>query len=205
MFRWMHFGKDGEEIAIESCGIGHAGVAEQQRKDGGHGDPQNHPGDEVRGAGAVEALDEKAGDEGSVLRFAPGNDAEKAGLHGEIQHGDAKYRKENAARDIFFRLADFATEMADVVIAPVAVNRVDHGGAEPGEPKRGEMKRAGRKIECELGIEVANASPDEPKHGANDADPEEKGNFADGRDFPVEKNHEKNYQAPGNGFGLPES
>src|SRR5258707_3232090 len=171
MFRRVHFGKDGEEIAIESCGIGHAGVAEQQGKNGGHGDPQNHPGDEVRGAGAVEALNEKTGDEGSVLRFAPGDNAEKAGLHGEIEHGDAKDRKENAARNIFFGVADFATEMADVVVAPVAVNRVDHGGAEPGEPKRGEVKRAGRKIERELGIEVANASPDEPEHGANDANP----------------------------------
>src|SRR5882757_5684221 len=171
MFRRMHFGKDREEIAVECGGIGYAGVAEEKRKNGGHGDPQNNPGDEVRGAGAVEALDEKAGDEGSVLGFAPGDDAEKAGLHGEIQHGDAKYRKENAARDIFLGLADFATEMADVVVAPVAVNRVDHGGAEPGEPKRGEMKRAGRKVESELGIEVANASPDEPEHGANDANP----------------------------------
>src|SRR6266481_6820458 len=205
MFRRVHFGEDGEEIAVERSGIGHAGVAEEKRKDGSHGDPKHHPCDEVGGVGAVEAFDEEAGDEGSVLRFAPGDDAEKAGLHGEIEHGDAKDRKENAARDIFFGLADFAAEMADVVVAPVAVNRVDHGGAEPGEPKRGEMKRARRKIECELGIEVANAAPDEPEHGANDADPKENGNFADGGDFPVEKNHEKNYQAPGNGFGLPES
>src|SRR5260370_13676329 len=191
MFRRMHFGKEGEEMAIESCGIGHAGIAEEQGKNRGHGDPQNQPGDEVRCAGAVEALDEKAGDEGSVLGFAPGDNAEKTGLHGEIQHGDAKDRKENAARDIFFGIANFATEMADVVVAPVAVNRVDHGGAEPGEPKRGEMKRAGRKIEREFWIEVANASPDEPEHGANDADPEENGNFADGGDFSVEQNHEK--------------
>src|SRR5258708_35648393 len=171
MFRRVHFREDREEIAVERGGIGHARIAEEKRKNGSHGDPEHHPGDKVRGACAIEALDEKAGDEGSVLRFAPGDDAEKAGLHGEIEHGDAKDRKENAARDIFFGLADFATKMADVVVAPVAVNRVNHGGAEPGEPKRGEMKRAGRKIERELGIEVANASPDEPEHGANDANP----------------------------------
>src|SRR5258708_10765828 len=171
MFRRMHFGKEGEEIAIESCGIGHAGIAEEQGKNRGHGDPENHGGDEVGGAGAVEALDEKAGDEGSVLGCGTGDDAEKAGMEGGIQHGDAKDRKENAARDIFFGIANFATEMADVVVAPVAVNRVDHGGAEPGEPKRGEMKRAGRKIEREVWIEVANASPDEPEHCGNDANP----------------------------------
>src|SRR5258708_17300445 len=154
MFRRMHFGKDGEEIAIESCGIGHAGVAEQQGKNGGHGDPQNHPGDEVRGAGAVEALNEKTGDEGSVLRFAPGDNAEKAGLHGEIEHGDAKDRKENAARNIFFGVADFATEMEDVVVAPVALNRVDRGGAEPGEAKARWRTWARWILEVELGIKT---------------------------------------------------
>src|ERR1700757_1091373 len=97
MFRRMHFGEDGEEIAVERGGIGHAGVAEEQRKNGGHGDPENHPGDEVSGVGAVETFDEKTGDEGSVLGFAPGDDAEQAGLHSEIQNSDAENRKENAA------------------------------------------------------------------------------------------------------------
>src|SRR5579864_9426690 len=145
MFRRMHFGEDGEEVAVERGGIGHAGVTEEKRKDGGHGDPEDHPGDEVRGASAVEALDEEAGDERGVLGFAPGDNAEEAGLHGQIEDGDAEDRKKNAARDIFFGIADFAAEMADVVVAPVAVNRVDHGGAESREPERREMKRAGRK------------------------------------------------------------
>src|ERR1700675_1646471 len=106
MFRRMHFGEDGEEIAVERGGIGHAGVAEEKRKDGGHGDPENHPGDEVRGAGAVEALDEETGDERRVLGFAPGDHAEEAGLHGEIKDGDAEDGKKYAARDIFFRITD---------------------------------------------------------------------------------------------------
>src|ERR1700674_4894239 len=135
MFRRMYFGEDGEEVAIERGGIGHAGVAEEQGKDGGHGDPEHHPGDEVRGAGAVEAFNEKAGDERSVLGFAPGDNAEQAGLHGQIQNSDAENRKENAAGDIFFGIADFAAEMADVVVAPVTVNGVDHGGAESREPE----------------------------------------------------------------------
>src|ERR1700757_1176922 len=99
MFRRMHFGEDGEEVAVESGGIGHAGVAEEKREDRGEGDPENHPGDEVRSARAVESLDEEAGDEGSVLSFAPGDDAEQAGLHGEIKDGDAENGKENPARD----------------------------------------------------------------------------------------------------------
>src|SRR5580700_9531429 len=204
MFRRMHFREDGEEIAVERGGIGHAGVAEEQRKDGCHGDPENHPGDEVRGVGAVEALDEEAGDERSVLGFAPGDHAEKTRLHGEVQHGDAENRKENSARDIFFGIANLTAKVTDVVVAPVAVNGVDHGGAESGEPNGGKMESAGRKIESEFWIEVANASPDEPEHRADDADPKQNGNFADGGDFAVEKNHQKNHQAAGNGFGLPE-
>src|SRR5882724_5421922 len=204
MFRRMNFGEDGEEIAVERGGIGHTGVAKQQRKDGGHGDPENHPGDEVRGAGAVEALDEEAGDEGSVLSFTPGDDAEQAGLHGEIKDRDAENGKKNAARNIFFGIADFAAEMGDVVVAPVAVDGVDHGGTEAGEPEGRKMKRAGRKIKGQFGIEVANAAPDEPEHGADDTDPEEHGDFSDGGNFPVEEDHKENYQAAGDGFGLPE-
>ena len=84
---------------------------------------------------AVELFHEQAGDEGRILRFAPGDDAEKAGLHRQIQNGDAEDGEKNAARNIFFRVADFAAEMADVVVAPVAVNGFDHGSAESREPE----------------------------------------------------------------------
>src|SRR6266481_2467078 len=186
MFRRMHFGEDGEEIAVEGGGVGDAGVAEEKRKNGGHGDPEHHPSDKVRGVAAVQALDEEAGDERSVLGCAPGDDAEEAGLHGEIEDGDAEDRKENAAGDILLGIADFAAEVADVVVAPVTVNRIDHGGAQSCEPERRKMKRAGREIKGQFGIEVADAAPDEPEHGADDTDPEEYGDFADGGDFSVE-------------------
>src|SRR5271167_773708 len=111
MFRGMDFGKDGEEVAVQSRGIGDAGVAEEQREDGSERDPEDHPGDEMCGANAVEFFDEQAGDEGSVLCLAPGNNAEETGLHGQIKDGDTKDGEENAARDIFLGLADFAAEM----------------------------------------------------------------------------------------------
>src|SRR5579859_2845276 len=151
MFRRMHFGEDGEEIAVERGGIRHAGVAEEERKDGSHGDPKNHPGDEVRGAGAIEALDEEAGDERGILGFAPGDHTEQAGLHGQIKNRDTEDGKENATGDVFFGIADLATKMANIVVAPVAVYRVDHGGAQPGEPEGRKMERAGRKIKGSLG------------------------------------------------------
>src|SRR5260221_2442114 len=204
MFRRMHFGEDREEIAVERGGIRHTGVAEEQGKNGCHGDPENHPGDKMRCAGAIETVDKEVGDERSVLGFTPGDAGEQAGLHGEIKDRDAENRKKNAARNIFFGIADFAAEVADVVVAPVAVNGVDHGGTEAGEPEGRKMKRAGRKIKGQFGIEVANAAPDEPEHGADDTDPEEHGDFSDGGNFPVKKDHKKNYQAAGDGFGLPE-
>jgi len=89
----------------------------------------------------------------------------------------------------FFWVTDFAAELADVVVAPIAVNGVDHGGAQPGEPEGRKMKRAGRKIEGNLGIEVANASPDKPEHGTDDANPKKDRDFADGGDLSIEKYH----------------
>src|ERR1700690_51053 len=150
----MEFGEDGEEIAVEGGGIGDAGITEQERKDGGHGDPQDHPGDKMRGAGSVEALDEKTGEERRILCFAPGHDAKQAGLQRDVEDGDSQDREENSARNVFFGLADFATEMADVVVAPVAVDGFNHSGAESREPKRREVKSAGGKIKCKFGIEM---------------------------------------------------
>src|SRR5271165_1203170 len=134
MFRGMDLGEDREEVAVERRGIGDAGVAEQQREDGSQRDPEDHPGDEMCGASAVEFFDEEAGDERSVLCLAPGNNPEETGLHGQIKDGDTEDGEENAARDIFLGLANLATEMTDIVVAPIAVNGVDHGGAEAGKP-----------------------------------------------------------------------
>src|SRR5580704_15454693 len=163
MFRRMHFGEDGKEVAVERSGIGHAGIAEQQRKNGGQRNPQHHPGDEVRGAASVEPLDEKAGDERSVLRFAPGNNSQKAGLQSQIDGGDSENRKKDAAGNIFFRIANLSAQVANVVVAPIAVDGVDHGRAKAGEPQRGKMERAGRKIEGEARTKVPKAAPNQPE------------------------------------------
>src|SRR5208283_6026569 len=146
MFRRMDFSEDGEEVAVERRGVGHTRIAEKKREDGSHSDPQHHPGEKKRGLLAIESFDEEAGNERGILGDAPGHHAEEARLHGEIQDSDPQDGEENAARDILFGVTDFAAEMADVVVAPVTVNGVDHGSAESREPHAGEMKRAGRKI-----------------------------------------------------------
>src|SRR5208337_4934385 len=145
MFRRMHLGEDGEEVTVKRRGVGHTGITEKKREDGSQGDPQHHSCEKKSGPLAIESFDEEASDEGRILSDAPGHHAEKARLHGEIQHGDAQDGEKNAARNVLFGVSDFAAEMADVVVAPVAVDSVDHGSAESREPHAGEMKRAGRK------------------------------------------------------------
>src|SRR5262252_4811736 len=93
--------------------------------------------------------------------------------------------------------------MADVVIAPVAVDRTDHGRAEPGEPYPRERKRAGRKIERQLGVEMPRATPDQPKQRADDASPKEQRDFSNGGDATVKQNHQENYKTARDCFCLP--
>src|ERR1700676_532575 len=205
MFRGMHFGENGEEVAVQGGGVGHAGIAKEQGEDGGQGNPQNHCGEEQSSIFAVESFDEQAGQMVGVLRDAPGNNAQQAGLHGQIQRSDAEDRKENAARNIFFGVANFTAQVANIVVTPVAVNRVDHGGAEPGKPERGKVEGAGWKIEGQFGIEVAHPSPDKPEQSGNYTDPQRDGNLAYSLNAAVKENDQKNDQAAGDYFGLPGS
>src|ERR1700730_12527855 len=110
-----------------------------------------------------------------VLCDAPRNNAQQAGLHGQVQRGDTEDGKENAARNIFFWVANFAAEVADVVITPVAVDRVDHGRTEPCEPEGGDMESAGGKIEGQFWIKMADAAPDKPEQSGDHADPQRDG------------------------------
>src|ERR1700719_529161 len=79
-------------------------------------------------AAAVKFFHEGADDERRILRLLPRQDAENAGLHGQVQQGDADDGNENAARDVALGIANFAAEMADVVVAPIGVDGVDRRG-----------------------------------------------------------------------------
>ena len=94
------------------------------------------------------------------MGLLPRDHAENAGLHGEVKNSDADDGNKNSARNIFFGFAQFAAEMADVVVTPVGVGGADHGGAEPGEEKVREVEGAGRKRECEGGVEMGDAAAD---------------------------------------------
>ena len=69
--------------------------------------------------------------------------------------------------------------MANVVVAPVAVNRTYHCGPETREPYPRQIEGARRKVKRNPGVEVRGPSPDQPQHRSDDADPEENGDFPD--------------------------
>ena len=64
------------------------------------------------------------------------------------------------------------------------------------------MKGSGRKIEGEFGIEVANATPDQPEQGSDDTDPEQDGNFPDGGDLAIQKGNQQKNETAGDYFCL---
>ena len=133
------------------------------------------------------AFDEEADDVGRFLRFLPGNDGENARLHREIERGDAENRKKNRARDIALGIFHFAAEVADVVVAEIAVDRLYGGVAEAGEENPGETPGAGGVGEDEAFVEVRCAAVDEPGDRGDHDDPENRGDFSDGGDATIEE------------------
>src|SRR5208283_4329606 len=126
----MHFREDREEVAVERSRIGHSRVAQQKRKNRSQRDPQHHQRHEMSGAHPIKFFHEQTRDERRVLRLPPWNHAQQTRLHRQIQNRDPQNRKKNASRDILLRLANLAPEMANVVVAPVAVDRIDHRRAQ---------------------------------------------------------------------------
>ena len=121
----MHAAENAEEIAVERRGVWDTGISEQRGKHRSESDPEDHGSGEARRARPVKLFDESANDEGRILRLLPRQHAEDACLHGKIQDGDADYGNEDAAGNIARRIADFAAEMANVVVTPVGVNGVN--------------------------------------------------------------------------------
>src|SRR4029077_20325229 len=122
---------------------------------------------------AVQSLDECADNKFRVLCFAPRYDSQDARLHRQIEHGNTEDRQKNSARDVSFRITNFSSEVADVVVAPVAVDRVHHCGAQPRKPYPRERERARRKIERHFRIKMARTSPDEPEKSADNSGPQQ--------------------------------
>src|ERR1700726_1488572 len=158
----MHACEHAEEISVERSGVWNARISKQRGEHRSERDPENHGGGETRCAGAIKLFHESADDEGRVLRLLPRQHAKDAGLHGEIQNRDADYGNENAAWDVARGIADFAAQMADIVIAPVGVNRVYGCRPEGRKEQPRKIPRAGCVGEDETRLEMRGATPNKP-------------------------------------------
>src|SRR5215470_7309683 len=125
----MHARENAEEIAVEGGSVRNARITQQDGENGGESDPEDHYGHHLGGCVAVQALDHQAGQRRRILGFAPGYDAENTGLQSEVEQGDTEDGKKNSTRDVALGLANLSAKVADVVVAPVGVHRLDHSGA----------------------------------------------------------------------------
>src|SRR5229473_3813883 len=200
MLLGMDARENAEEIAVQRRGIRHARIAKQRGEYRSEGDPQHHGGGKARSGSAVKFFDKGADDKRRILRLLPWEDAENAGLHGQIQQRDADDGDENPARDVALGIANLTAEMADVVVAPVGVDGVDRRGTEAGEKQPRESPRARRIGEDLPRMKVGRAAPDQPENRADNADPQEKRNFSDGADAAIEQDHENDHQRAGHRF-----
>ena len=187
----MNLAKHRKEIPVLRRRVGHSRSAEQHGECRSDSDPQNHSGHEARGRLPIQSFNKQAGDEIGILRLAPWHHAQDAGLHRQIQHGDPQHGKKNAAWNIPFGILDLAAKMANVVVAPVAVNRADHRGPQSREPHPRQIEGPRREIKSHLGVEMRGPSPDQPQHGSHDAYPQQNGNFSDRRDPPVQQDYDQ--------------
>src|SRR2546429_7062198 len=121
--------------------------------------------------GPVKPLDKEACQELRVRGFTPRHDAENTRLHRQIQDCNAGHGKGDSSRNVLLGIANLSSEMTDIVVAPIAVDRADHCRSKPGEPQTGKSKGSLGKIEGQLRVEVPQASPDQPEHHSHDADP----------------------------------
>src|SRR5450755_2258125 len=122
----MHSRKSTKVVAIEGGCVGDAGVSQQQRKYGGKCGPDDQGGDGAAGPVAVNALHENR-DDVVVLRaalpghFTPGNHAEHADVHHDVDGSDRDDGDDEGARDGAAGIFHLATQEAHVVITPIVV------------------------------------------------------------------------------------
>src|SRR6267143_591425 len=196
----MHARKNTEEISVQRRRIRHARISEHRRKKRRKRDPQDHQRREPRRKRAVKFFDEGAYDERRILRLLPRQNTQNTRLHDEVEDSNSRNRDENAARNIFLRLANLTAEMADVVVTPVGVYRVDRGRTKPGKEKPRKIPGPWSVSENQPRIEMRGPTPDEPEDRADDADPKQHRDFPDRSDPPVEQRDENDHQRAGNRF-----
>ena len=98
-----------------------------------------------------------------------------------------KMERKIARGNISLGIFHFAAEIADVVVAEIAVDRMYGGVAKAGEKNPGEVPGAGGVGEDEIFVETSHAAVDEPDDRGGGNDPENRGDFADGGNVAIEE------------------
>ena len=175
---WVDLREDAKVVAVTRGRKWHARVAEEQREDRGESCPHDEGGRHETGPRPVQSF-HKRGDDvalrrcvGRAGKLAPWDDAEDRDVHHDVDHCDEQNRKQHRARDGPSRIFYFATEEANVVIAPVIVNRDEQRSAQPGEEFGAQGECARWKIECEFWIKMCNTREDYPQNRQHHADPQ---------------------------------
>src|SRR5438477_8476786 len=175
---WVHARKDPEVVSVTRSRKRYARITQQQREDGRERRPHDQRRRDETRFGSVESFHERGDDVtlrrrvGGTGKFAPRNDAKDRNVHHDVDHRNEQDRKEHRARDRSSWVFHFATKEADVVIAPVIVNRDEQRSAQPGEEFGAQGKCARWKIECEFWIKMCNTREDYPQNRQHHADPQ---------------------------------
>ena len=203
MFCRMHLRKHRQKIPVQRRRIRHARISQQHGKHARQRNPQHHARHHLRRTMPVQPLHEQTRQKFRILRLAPRHHAQNARLHQQIQRRNSQHRQKNPARNVFLRLLDLSTQMANVVVAPVAVHRAHHRRSQPRKPQRRKRKCSRRKIKRDFAIEMRHSSPDQPQHRSNHARPQQHGNLPNRRNSPVQKHNQHQHQPAGNRFRFP--
>ena len=126
-------GQEAEVVAIARGSVGHARVAEKQRKDAGEGGPHDEGGNGVAGP-RTEAGAGNFGDKLHTQRSGFGGVGcgapqrwQHGQIHGDVKRSDDEHREQNGAGDGALGTPNLATEERDVVVAPVAIGSEQSG------------------------------------------------------------------------------
>ena len=143
---WMEDGERAEVVPVAGGGVGHAGVAEQQREDGAEGGPDDERGHQAAGHAAKGGFRDVGhqlqadGCAGSDVRgcIAPqiAHRRQRGQVHGYIKCGDKEDREQDGAGNGPLRTAHLSAKEADVVVAPITVGRQQRGLRQAAERRR---------------------------------------------------------------------
>ncbi len=196
----MHSRIRPEVVAVHGGRVGHARIAQHQRKDRGKGGPDDQNSGERAGPSAKSPLQQSSRDieaglgTGGLVEFPPGNHAENADVHHHIDRRHQQDGIDQGPGDGPLGLAHLRAEKADVVVAPVVVGGHQQPRAQAQREAARKLKGMRRKAEGAGGAEVAESGGDDQRHRGHHAHPKILRHASHDGDAPVEQ-HDRQHTA----------